>query len=69
MTVTDTGHGMSEEIKAHIFEPFYTAKPIDKGKGTGLGISTVYGIVKQNYGQITSDSIEGQGQPFQSIFR
>jgi CheY-like chemotaxis protein len=62
LAFSDNGSGMNDEILAHIFVPFYTTKPV--GHGTGLGLSTVYGIVKQHEGYIDAQSKPGQGTTF-----
>ncbi len=66
LSVNDTGLGISSEVLPHIFEPFYTTK--EPGKGTGLGLATVYGIVQQNLAHIIVESQVGKGSTFRIFF-
>jgi CheY-like chemotaxis protein len=66
LVVTDTGYGMTAEVKSHLFEPFFTTKPTTHN--TGLGLTTVYGIVVQSAGYIWVDTAPGEGCSFKICF-
>jgi len=66
LSVRDTGSGMPPEVRSHLFEPFFTTK--GPGKGTGLGLATAYGVIKQSHGGIEVHSELGRGSEFQLLF-
>jgi two-component system cell cycle sensor histidine kinase/response regulator CckA len=66
VTISDSGTGMTDEVREHLFEPFFTTK--DQGKGTGLGLSTVYGIIQQSGGSVLVETAPQQGATFRLYF-
>ncbi|OPY67063.1 MAG: Blue-light-activated protein [Syntrophorhabdaceae bacterium PtaU1.Bin034] len=66
LSVSDTGAGMSDEVKARVFEPFFTTK--GQGEGTGMGLAVAFGIIKSHGGAITVESKEGKGSTFSLFF-
>jgi CheY-like chemotaxis protein len=66
LSVSDTGIGMDEDVKAKVFEPFFTTRPV--GEGTGLGMAMVYGLTKQQQGFVHFDSEPGKGTSFRLAF-
>ncbi len=68
LTVRDTGRGIMEEVRERMFEPFFTTKQAGESRGTGLGLSTVYGIVKNHQGDISIQSEPGKGSVFDVYF-